>query len=217
MVSYAYIDGAAQFTPTSNGMYFATFYGDYNHGGIKASLTQIPKFSTPTDSGGKTSDAYPGTAKVDKYKGTAGNDMMYGLAGNDQLSGGAGDDTLIGGAGSDKLVGGRGADAFVFDVVAIKSVDKVTDFKTSEGDTFEFDASVFTSLASGIGEENVLIGKKVRAAKTSDQFLILDKVGGKLYYDADGNGTEHKAVQIAGINKAGLGGIDYSSFALFVG
>lgn len=159
-----------------------------------------------------------GTNGNDKQTGTSDADLIYGLAGNDQLNGGAGDDTIIGGTGIDKLTGGTGADTFVFDnfsTSGASAADKIIDFKVSEDDTFGFDTSVFTALADGITSDNVRIGEKIKTATTEDQFLILDTKGGKLYYDADGSGSTYSAVQIAGINKTGFSGIDYTSFVVY--
>ena len=61
--------------------------------------------------------------------------------------------------------------------------------------------------------DNVLIGPKVRAAVTDQQFLIFDDKNGKLYYDADGNGAG-TIVLIAGV-KGKFTGIDYTSFEVY--
>lgn len=161
--------------------------------------------------------ALTGGAGNDKLTGTGEGDEISGLAGNDRLNGGAGDDRLIGGEGIDKLTGGTGADAFVFDNYSgsgASAADKIADFKVSEGDTFAFDVSVFTSLAGGITADNVVIGAKVKALDADDYLIFVTK-GGKLYYDADGNGAG-AAVQIAGV-KGSLGGIDHASFVVDAG
>ncbi|MFC1237615.1 DUF5801 repeats-in-toxin domain-containing protein [Vibrio sp. F74] len=63
--------------------------------------------------------------------------MLLGTDGADILVGGAGGDLLIGGAGDDILTGAGGADQFIWtqsDFVS-DSVDIITDFSTTEGDT----------------------------------------------------------------------------------
>ncbi|WED28287.1 retention module-containing protein [Vibrio sp. DW001] len=63
--------------------------------------------------------------------------MLLGTDGADILVGGAGDDLLIGGAGDDILTGAGGADQFIWTQsdFASDSVDIITDFNTTEGDT----------------------------------------------------------------------------------
>jgi serralysin len=59
----------------------------------------------------------------DWVRGGQGDDVIYGDAGNDFMSGDKGDDTIYGGAGADR-----------FNMVACCALDKVMDFKASEGD-----------------------------------------------------------------------------------
>jgi hypothetical protein len=80
--------------------------------------------------------------------GRGGNDQLHGGRGQDQLRGGPGDDLLFagadndvlrGGAGNDQLTGGRGADLFYVS----GGLDRVLDFRASEGDRL--------ALAAGLG------------------------------------------------------------------
>jgi T1SS-143 domain-containing protein len=80
----------------------------------------------------------------DFLDGGIGNDVLYGEAGNDTLIGGAGNDHLIGGAGHDILTGGTGADTFWFMAVN-EGIDRITDFKASEGDKLEL-SNVITNF-----------------------------------------------------------------------
>lgn len=156
-----------------------------------------------------------GTAKADKLTGNGAADWMLGMAGNDSLTGasgndtldggdgkdtlvaGEGDDSLMGGAGVDKLTGGGGADTFFFANLEKSAVDSITDF--TESDSLVFDTSAFDKLANATAD-NLAYGTKATAP---GHYLIFNATTGKLYYDADGSGTDSKAIQIAGIKGSG--------------
>lgn len=142
----------------------------------------------------------------DKVTAGNGNNLVMGGAGNDTIVSGSGSDRLNGGTGADKLTGGAGADVFVFDNLAIGGKDTIMDFNAAE-DVIAFDVDVFTALAGGVVAENFVIGK---AALEADDHLVLDTMGGKLYYDADGNGAQ-TAVQIA-VVKGSLAGLSADNF-----
>ena len=80
--------------------------------------------------GTNKNDNLIGTSGNDCINGKGGNDKIAGLQGNDKLNGGDGKDLLSGGNGNDEMTGGAGADRFLCGAVN----DKITDFKTSEGD-----------------------------------------------------------------------------------
>ncbi|WP_407279397.1 calcium-binding protein [Aromatoleum evansii] len=145
----------------------------------------------------------------DKVVAGDGDNWIDGGAGNDTITTGAGADLIYGGEGADKISGGAGIDAFVFDNLAIGGKDLIKDFNAAE-DVFAFDTTVFGSLAGGITSENVVIGAKAVALATDD-YLIFDTQGGKLYYDADGSGGNFAAVQIA-VVKGSLTGLDADNF-----
>ncbi|NMF91353.1 calcium-binding protein [Aromatoleum petrolei] len=130
----------------------------------------------------------------DKIVAGNGDNWIDGGAGNDTITTGAGADLIYGGEGADKINGGGGSDVFVFDNLAVGGKDTINDFNAAE-DFFAFDTTVFGSLAGGITAENVVVGAKAAALETDD-YLIFDTQGGKLYYDADGSGAG-AAVQIA--------------------
>ncbi|KAI5914696.1 calcium-binding protein [Thauera sp. 2A1] len=140
--------------------------------------------------------------------GTVGADRLAGGAGNDWVFGGAGNDVLAGGAGKDHLVGAAGSDTFVFDNLATGGADTIMDFEA--GDRIAFDTTVFTSLAGGIGPDNFVRGK---VAMDANDYLIFDPAGGKLYYDADGNGAG-AAVQIVAV-KGATADLGYADFQVF--
>ena len=158
-----------------------------------------------------------GNAGDDEIYGGLGNDQLFGGAGNDVIDGGAGkdsinsgdgNDTLGGGTGADKLSGGAGSDTFVFDNLAVGGFDTIMDFDGS--DVIAFDAAVFTSLAGGITADNFVRGA---AALDGNDYLIFNPAGGKLYYDADGNGAD-AAVQIVAV-KGATADLAYSDFQIF--
>lgn len=170
--------------------------------GIKYSLTG-PSITPYSGSSGSSGSA-DGTGITGLIRqGTAGKDKLIGSSGNDRI---------IGGQGADKLAGGGGADSFVFDNLAFGGIDKITDFSVLQGDLLIFDSTVFTSLTGGITADNLVMGTKSTRAKDADDYLIFSTKGGKLYYDADGNGVGI-AIQIAGI-KGSLGGFSIENFSI---
>lgn len=130
----------------------------------------------------------------DIIKAGEGNNVIAGGAGNDKLVSGGGNDSINGGVGKDTLTGGAGNDCFIFDNLAQGGVDTISDFLTLN-DVLVFEDDVFTSLAGGISSANLVVGYKA-VAQESDDYLIFDTYGGKLYYDVDGNGAG-AALQIA--------------------
>lgn len=183
VVASGKIDAASLFGGGVN----ATTVGDY---------LNIPALWSGNDritvsSGGRTWNGFAGN---DSMTGSTGNDTLNGGDGADRISAGAGDDVLNGGAGADRLTGGTGADRFVFDTLAPRSVDVITDFRVAEGDQLVFDSAVFTGLAGGVAGKLVAAPNPV--ALDANDYLLFDTRNGRLYYDADGNGSG-AAVQVA--------------------
>lgn len=137
--------------------------------------------------GGGDDDALRGGDGNDKLSGLDGNDQLWGDSGNDQLSGLNGDDRLNGGLGNDTLTGGRGADDYVFDAMGVANADIIKGFSTSQGDKIVLDAEVFSSVAGGVMNLNLISGAHA-VAGTEVQSLVFDSSSHKLYYDVDGNG-----------------------------
>lgn len=137
----------------------------------------------------------------DKMDGGLGNDQIFGGAGNDNLIGGEGNDLLSGGLGNDVLTGGVGNDYFVFNEenFAAIGVDKIKDF-ASGSDKLWFDTDIYTALTS-------ITADNFTTAATGDADDMLIYTGGKLYYDADANGTE-AAILIANVK-----GLQFSDLA----
>lgn len=212
---------------TQAGDYKTTFQAydlaalDYLYGGDGLGGTNYATATTtPTTTDTATDTGQVDTTMVATISGTDGNDKLTsdatadwieGLAGNDQIRGGGGEDRLVGGEGSDKLSGGSEADAFVFDNLATGGSDKILDFSVADGDTLVFDAGIFDQLPATVTAGNLVTGAKA-VAKEEDDYLLFATKGGKLYYDADGDGSG-KAILLAGI-KGSLTGIDHTSFVL---
>lgn len=134
-----------------------------------------------------------GNALANTIYGNQGNNILGGMAGNDYLSAAAGNDRLYGGAGHDRLIGGAGADRFYFDspLDALTNVDRIIDFSVAD-DTIVLDQTIFSALATGsLSSSAFRVGT---AAADADDRIIYDGTTGRLYYDADGNGTGLKVL-----------------------
>ncbi len=131
-----------------------------------------------------------GNAGANRITGNGAANTLHGEGRNDKLFGGAGNDQLHGGVGSDRLTGGSGQDGFYFDTAlnARNNVDTILDFSTAD-DTIYLDLAIF----GGVGVEGVLAEGAFHegaAAADADDRIIYDSATGKIYYDADGNGSE---------------------------
>ncbi|BCH32022.1 hypothetical protein MesoLjLc_39520 [Mesorhizobium sp. L-8-10] len=127
-----------------------------------------------------------------RINGNNGNNGLNGLAGNDVLAGYGGHDWLKGGAGNDTLAGGAGFDNFVFDTAlnAATNVDRITDFNVT-ADTIRLDNAVMPGLGATLG---TLAAAKFWKSTTglahdADDRIIYETDTGKLFYDANGNGS----------------------------
>jgi Ca2+-binding RTX toxin-like protein len=139
--------------------------------------------------GSKTDDVLVGYSGS-KALGRDGNDNLIALEGVAVLKGGDGDD-LLRGNGMSSLVGNDGNDVFVFNDT-LGGADRIKDFSV-KCDFVALDTSGTVPLGFlSVGYFH--IGK---AAETPDQHVIYDKQTGGLYWDQDGSGTIHSAVQIA--------------------
>lgn len=114
------------------------------------------------DAGG---DVVDGNLGDDTLIGDAGADVLRGGQGGDLISGGAGDDYLSGDRGDDTLAGGAGAD--IFHGTAFSGVDRVLDFRVSDGDRVLLDPGTAFQLTQvgadavvdmGGGNQVILVG-----------------------------------------------------------
>lgn len=123
--------------------------------------------------------ALTGTANVN---GT-GNTLANRLVGN------AGNNVLNGGAGNDILTGGAGSDSFVFSTArSATNIDRITDFNRA-ADTIRLDDLVFAGVAKGTLVASAFAANATGAATDALDRVIYETDTGRLYFDADGNGT----------------------------
>jgi Ca2+-binding RTX toxin-like protein len=152
-------------------------------------------------------DSITGTSGKNKLTGGFVGDFIYGFGGNDTLDGALGNDVLKGGAGKDVLIGGAGKDTFVFETKlnAKTNLDQIKDYSVAD-DTIWLDNKVFTKLGkkgteaapADLNKKFFKIGAK---AKDKNDYVFYNSKTSKLYYDADGSGAKHKAVEIASLSK----------------
>jgi hypothetical protein len=91
----------------------------------------------------------------DTLAGGASNDTLRGGQGDDVIHGGAGDDLIFGDLGSNTLTGGPGAD--VFRNATGPSLDMITDFNRSEGDSIRIDVGLTYSAVQNGSDVHVLV------------------------------------------------------------
>lgn len=87
----------------------------------------------------------------DILNGGKGNDLLTGGNGHDVLAGGNGADQLKRGAGADRLSSGNGADTFLFTDALHADGDRITDFRSNQGDVIDLsgiDARARTGAAT---------------------------------------------------------------------
>jgi Ca2+-binding RTX toxin-like protein len=113
-----------------------------------------------------------------------GNDLVQLVRGN------AGDNVLDGKGGNDILHGMGGKDTFVFSsALGASNVDTIADFKAAD-DTINLENGVFTALTTtGALAASSFQANATGAATDADDRIIYETDTGKLFYDADGNGS----------------------------
>jgi Ca2+-binding RTX toxin-like protein len=137
--------------------------------------------------GGRDDDQQFGDAGSDIVWGNLGNDTLDGGDGNDQVRGGQGDDVVGGGAGddfvsgdrgNDTVIGGTGADLFHGSQDA--GIDRVLDFRISEGDRVMLDPGTTYTLSQvgadtvldmGVGHQMILVGVSMNALPPGSIFF----------------------------------------------
>ncbi|WP_457089278.1 hypothetical protein [Microvirga sp. P5_D2] len=178
------------------------------HNGRKTTIADV-------DGSKPTAPTTPTTPDTDKPL------LLNGTRGRDALKGAGGNDTLNGGYGNDVLTGGAGADHFVFNSALGKGTtkanqnkkvnfDTITDFKPGE-DKILLDNAIFKKLGKGSPSAPGALKKNFfKKNKATDKDDFLTYKSGVVYYDADGNGTKYKPVEIIKIaNKAALSASDF--------
>jgi Ca2+-binding RTX toxin-like protein len=118
------------------------------------------------------------------------------------LIGNSGDNLLNGGLGVDMLIGGAGADGFVFNtVLSTANIDRIVDFTSGE-DVIRLDTTLFLGLDLGAQGADAV---SVNGTITADTRLIYEAATGRLFYDADGSGSDaavHFVTLTAGLTLA---------------
>lgn len=127
---------------------------------------------------------------IENLKGSDFADRLSGTAGINVLRGGLGNDTLTGGSGNDTLTGGGGNDTFRFLGSLTGNVDTLTDFVPGR-DRLELENGVFWKLVNA----GPLAAANFRAsaagtARDGNDFVVYETDTGRLFYDADGSGSE---------------------------
>jgi Ca2+-binding RTX toxin-like protein len=191
--------------------------------------------------GSAADDMFYGGGGNDTLGGGTGNDRLFGRLGRDALTGDGGNDILSGGAGKDTLTGGKWSradankDAFLFDFKVTKSnarshADTVKDAQFKY-DAFYFDDAAFgnATIVRYLKGKNAALDHAVTIkkgwfafdqARDRDDFFIAKKINAKtykLFFDADGSGAKHRALEVATVtyDKKVGGEISYKDF-LFV-
>jgi hypothetical protein len=139
-----------------NGPLPATFkFGFSASTGFDTNNHEVGNFGVKTFNGKDIPGSFAGELIINdpsdtgtKTNGSTGNDIINTGAGNDTLTGQTGNDILIGGTGADNVTGGTGRDQFYFrgstkaealKNSTLRALDRITDFKFSEGDRFGLD------------------------------------------------------------------------------
>ncbi|MDB5524435.1 MAG: cya 6 [Rhizobium sp.] len=180
--------------------------------------------------GGQKADFREATGALDhqinvypQVFGGTGNDTIHGRdqkgldfyasggKGNDTMIAGGSDTLLNGGLGNDVLTGGKGADDFKFDTVldGKKNLDTIIGFKHGVDD-IDLSPTLFDAIGSALEATELHFGTK---AKDKNDFLIFDKASGELFYDEDGSGKKHSAIEFAEVT--GKVTLNIADFILF--
>lgn len=175
---------------------------DYIINDDAAGLYEWALSGNDTITGSKYDDILNGYAGNDKITGGDGNDTLDGDAGKDTLIGGNGDDFLSGGVGADSLDGGNGDDFLASwsekDVLKGGNGADAFSFILNDGDTFGGQVTDFKSGVDALAitfdeieanSENFKIGAKLTSSIRSNCYFTYDTSSGKIYYDADANGS----------------------------
>lgn len=132
--------------------------------------------------------------------GDLNNETFTGSTGIDTLVGTAGDDFIFGKGGKDVMTGGAGKDIFVFDAAPVRrNPATITDFNVTD-DTLHISlAALNLKLKAGaLSSKN--FSNKGRPLDKND-FFYYSKKSGTVFFDADGNGTRKRPVEIAKLDK----------------
>ncbi|QYZ68897.1 calcium-binding protein [Neotabrizicola shimadae] len=183
--------------------------------GVTSSADQVHETTTITsalDAGGRDEvqssvafnlDAYLGVRFVENLVLTGtGNIAGIGNALANRITGNAANNVINGGLGADTLTGGFGNDAFVFSAaLGGGNIDRITDFSAVD-DTIRLDDLVFSGMATGALAASGFVSNLTGNATDVLHRVIYETDTGRLFFDADGNGSGAR-VQFATLS-AGL-------------
>ena len=151
-------------------------------------MTQANNKGLALDLTVKNVEIIEGSYADDDIRGDASANTFYGEESDDVLDGRGGNDTLVGGAGDDWLTGGAGNDKFVFDYDGRDGEgDVITDFTRGQ-DKLVIDKSDY-GIAAGDTAVTLVVSADPVATSTKGSFLF-ESDNGRLWFDADGKGTE---------------------------
>ncbi|MFD2261619.1 FecR domain-containing protein [Lacibacterium aquatile] len=141
---------------------------------------------------GSGDDYILGGNGADKLIGGLGHDSLNGGSGNDTLYAGSGHNQLSGGDGADRFVVGNTSNDFVYLGVSSEAGDTIDNF-ISGGSAFWFTDGDIGSWAISAFATSTMVGAYDGSAGSSTMpgvvFWDNGSGGGKLYYDANGNGA----------------------------
>jgi Ca2+-binding RTX toxin-like protein len=142
-------------------------------------------------------DDLRGNSAANTLWGLNGDDILTGRGGADKLYGGPGSDRLSGDTGNDLLAGGSGADTFVFDTAlnASANVDTINDFKPAD-DTIELENAIMTALSATPGTLSAAAFFASASGQAHDRNdrILYETDTGRLFYDADGDGSSGRVL-----------------------
>lgn len=143
---------------------------------------------------------------------------VIGTAGNDYIVGSANDNVITGGAGADTMTGGAGADTFVFatadiDTTAGAVTDKITDFKSSEGDKLKLgaagDATNYSEAGAAVADLATLLTAADTALDGTVTYYLGQVTGGASYLVIDTDGTGYTdVIELTGVTLATFAATD---------
>ena len=167
---------------------------------LKGAVASVVKVGGKAEDTIKNIEHLNGGSAADRFTGDGQENTLRGNGGKDTLSGKGGADELHGGLGNDKLTGGTGGDEFYFETTlnGTTNVDRITDFKPGV-DKIVLDDDIFD--ISDISFSFGLFFTVGTAATSSAHRIIYNKAAGKLFYDADGDGTTFGKVLFATVTK----------------
>jgi Ca2+-binding RTX toxin-like protein len=147
-------------------------------------------------------DLYGRGLKDITLKGNSASNWIAGNNGDNSINGMGGDDRLSGGIGDDTLTGGSGNDRFYFNEQAeFNGHDTITDF-THGHDKVWLSLTWFDipnsqmHVSETLGKSAFWSNTTGKAHDASDR-IIYNKNTGHLYYDEDGNKSDHGRILLA--------------------